>query len=167
MAQIKQRLIVAIMLSSALCNSSCSAQSVDDEIERSTTNEQKDSTNQARVVRASDNWPRFRGPSGMGVSDAKGLPVQWSESENLAWKTALPGAGASSPIVFGDHIYLTSYTGYLVPGESGGSLDDLRRHLICLRRGDGEILWDQAVKSALPEEDRIRDHGFAANTPDR
>ena len=101
----------------------------------------------------------------MGASDATGLPVKWNENENIAWKTALPGAGASSPVVFDDHIYLTSYTGYLVPGESGGSLDDLKRHLICLRRDDGKILWNQAVKATLSEKDRVRDHGYAANTP--
>ena len=112
-----------------------------------------------------DDWPYFRGPSGMGVSDAKALPVSWSESANLAWKTELPGPGSSSPIVFGDHIYLTCYTGYSVPGQSGGSLDDLQRHLVCMDRDSGEILWDRAVKAKLPEEEQIRDHGYAANTP--
>ncbi len=101
----------------------------------------------------------------MGVSDATGLPLTWSMDENVAWKARLPGAGASSPIVLGDHIYLTSYSGYFVPGESGGSLDDLKRHLVCLRRDDGTILWDKSVKATLPEKDRIRDHGYAANTP--
>ncbi len=114
---------------------------------------------------ATGDWPRFRGPGGMGISAAANLPTQWSETENIAWKTALPGAGASSPIVLGDHIYLTSYTGYLVPGENGGSLDALQRHLLCLNRADGSIVWNQAVKARLPEEDRIRDHGYAANTP--
>ena len=112
-----------------------------------------------------DDWPYFRGPSGMGVSDAKALPVSWSESANLAWKTELPGPGSSSPIVFGDHIYLTCYTGYSVPGQSGGSLDDLQRHLVCMDRDSGEILWDRAVQAKLPEEEQIRDHGYAANTP--
>ncbi|MAG92793.1 MAG: serine/threonine protein kinase [Planctomycetaceae bacterium] len=101
----------------------------------------------------------------MGVSSGTGLPVTWSMDENVAWKTRLPGAGGSSPIVLGDHIYLTSYSGYLVPGESGGSLDDLKRHLVCLRQDDGTILWDKSVKAKLPEKDRIRDHGYAANTP--
>ncbi len=110
-------------------------------------------------------WPRFRGPGGMGVSDATGLPVKWSASENIAWKTALPGPGASSPIVFGERIYLTCYTGYFVPGESGGSLDQLKRHLIALQRNDGKIIWNQAVPAKLPEQDKIRDHGYAASTP--
>ncbi len=77
----------------------------------------------------------------------------------------MPGAGASSPVVWGDRIFVTSYTGFLVPGESGGSPDELTRHLICLGRDDGEILWNESVKATLPEESSIRDHGFAANTP--
>ncbi len=100
----------------------------------------------------------------MGTSSAKDLPLRWSESENLLWKTPLPGSGASSPITFGDHIYLTSYTGFLVPGESGGSQKDLKRQVIALDRGSGQIVWQKEIPAKLPEEDNIRDHGFAANT---
>ena len=110
-------------------------------------------------------WSQFRGPGGLGKSDAKGLPLNWSPAENIAWKVELPGPGASSPIVIGDRIYLTCYTGYLVPGQSGGSLDQLKRHLIALRRNDGGIVWDRSIAARLPEESEIRDHGFAANTP--
>lgn len=117
------------------------------------------------AVRAEPDWARFRGPTGMGISDATNLPLAWSSTENILWKTPLPGAGASSPIIWGDHIYLTSYTGYLVPGEPEGSLDQLERQLICLDRQSGRLLWKRAVKAALPEEERIRDHGYAANTP--
>jgi outer membrane protein assembly factor BamB len=112
-----------------------------------------------------DNWPRFRGPEGMGVSSATGLPLEWGLDRNVAWKTALPGAGTSSPITFGDHIYLTSYSGYFVPHEPGGSLDQLKRHLVALRRDTGEVAWDQTIPAKLPEEKSIRDHGYAANTP--
>jgi hypothetical protein len=100
----------------------------------------------------------------MGVTDAKGLPTQWSQTEGLVWKTALPGAGASSPIVFGDRIYLTAYTGYFVPDEPGGSLEQLKRHLIALELDDGRIVWDKAIPAKLPEEESIRDHGFAASS---
>lgn len=110
-------------------------------------------------------WPRFRGPTGMGLSVAADLPLTWSDAENIVWKTPLPGAGASSPIVFGDRIYLTSYTGFFVPHEPGGSLDDLQRHLLAFDRATGQPVWDQAVAAKLPEEEQIRDHGFAANTP--
>jgi outer membrane protein assembly factor BamB len=110
-------------------------------------------------------WPSFRGPTGMGVSDAERLPVQWSDDSGIVWKTPLPGAGSSSPITLGDQIYLTCYTGYYVPGEPDGNLQQLRRHLIALRRDTGEIVWDAPVQAKLPEEENIRDHGFAANTP--
>jgi outer membrane protein assembly factor BamB len=110
-----------------------------------------------------DAWPRFRGPNGMGVSEAKGVPLEWDANTNIAWKTPLPGPGASSPITFGDTVYLTCYSGYL-PGKSG-SLEQLERHLIALRRDTGQIVWDRSIPAALPEEQSIRDHGYAANTP--
>lgn len=117
------------------------------------------------VAGTDDNWPRFRGPTGMGTSSAKSLPLEWGAEDNLAWKTDLPGPGASSPITYGNHIYITCYTGYFVPGESGGSLDDLKRHLIALNRKDGTIVWNQGIQAKLPEEEKIRDHGYAASTP--
>lgn len=117
------------------------------------------------VANAAETWSSFRGPTGMGASSAKGLPVEWGADQNIAWKTKMPGPGASSPIVWGDRIYITCYTGFFIPDEPGGSQEDLRRHLIALRRTDGEILWDTPVAAKLPEEDRIRDHGFAASTP--
>lgn len=110
-------------------------------------------------------WSRFRGPDGMGASDATGLPVSWSATEGIAWKTALPGAGASSPIVFGNHVYLTYYTGYRVPGESGGSLQQLKRHLAAVGLSDGRILWTQTLSAILPEESNVREHGYASSTP--
>jgi len=114
---------------------------------------------------AGSDWPRFRGPEGMGTSAASGLPLQWDQGQGIAWKTALPGAGASSPITWGDRVYVTAYTGYFVPGEQGGNVEDLKRHLIALRLSDGQILWDKAIEAKLPEEARIRDHGYAASTP--
>ncbi len=110
-------------------------------------------------------WSAFRGPGGMGSSSASGLPVTWSSTENLAWKTPLPGPGASSPIVFGDHVYLTCYSGYFVPGQPEGSLEQLQRHLVAVRRSDGQVAWDRTIAAKLPEEQRIRDHGYAGNTP--
>lgn len=119
----------------------------------------------AQIGDTPSDWPGFRGPTGMGISADGRPPLQWDGSSNFLWKTPLPGSGASSPIVFGDHIYVTAYTGYFVRGERDGSLDQLKRHLIALRRETGEILWDRAVSAKLPEEERIRDHGYAANTP--
>ncbi|MEW4453928.1 PQQ-binding-like beta-propeller repeat protein [Bremerella sp. JC817] len=57
---------------------------------------------------APDAWPQFRGPNGDGVSDAKNVPLHWSATENVAWKTPIPGKGWSSPVLVGDKIWLTT-----------------------------------------------------------
>ena len=111
-------------------------------------------------------WPQFRGPKGLGTSADKGLPVSWTAEENVVWKVSLPGAGGSSPVILGERIFLTCFTGYKVPGEPDGSMDQLKRHVLCLRRSDGKTLWSKAVPSRLPEKSRIRTgHGYASNTP--
>jgi outer membrane protein assembly factor BamB len=111
-------------------------------------------------------WPQFRGSAGQGVSTENGLPTTWSATDNIVWKTALPGAGTSSPIFVGDRIYLTAYRGYNVPGEGGGSQDRLERLVLCLNRQDGKTIWTTPVPSKLPEQESIRDnHGYASSTP--
>jgi len=120
----------------------------------------------AIAAQAAD-WPGFRGPRGDGVSDAKGLPLRWSDEQNILWKTKLPGPGASSPITIGEHVYLTCYSGY-GDGTTGGQAADVKRHLVCLRRRDGTILWDAVMPSQGPEFDYvnyINKHGYASSTP--
>src|SRR5262245_47697131 len=68
-------------------------------------------------LRAED-WPQFRGPDGQGHSAERGIPVEWSEARNIVWKTELPGAGWSSPVVGGGKVWLTS----AVKDRTGGSL---------------------------------------------
>jgi len=107
-----------------------------------------------------EDWPQFRGPGGQGKSPATALPLTWSDTENIEWKTPLPGPGTSSPVVFGDRVFLTCYTG------GGGDLGDLKRHLLCLKLADGSLVWNTAVAAALPEQEKIReDHGYASSTP--
>ncbi len=113
--------------------------------------------------RAAD-WPQFRGPGSQGVSDAKNLPASWSDDENVLWKTALPGAGASSPITLGDKIYLTCYSGY-GRSQSGGDLEDLKLHVVCLKQAGGDLVWDRKIKPSQGESKRVKDHGYAAATP--
>lgn len=108
-------------------------------------------------------WPQFRGPGGLGVSDETNLPVAWSDTENMLWKTELPGFGAASPITLGDRLYLTCYSGYGT--ESGQKMEDLTLHVVCVNRSDGSIAWDTRVKPKLPESERVRDHGYAGPTP--
>jgi outer membrane protein assembly factor BamB len=115
-----------------------------------------------------DNWPNFRGPHSAGVSPDKDLPTTWSDTQNLVWKRALPGPGGSSPIVWGDKVFVTCYTGYGDP-NGAGRLEELSRHLICVDRKGGRILWDRESKAEQPEKaytgPYITKHGYASSTP--
>ncbi|MBT5925988.1 MAG: PQQ-like beta-propeller repeat protein [Verrucomicrobia bacterium] len=105
-------------------------------------------------------WTRFRGPQGSGISTTADLPLKWSENNNLTWQVDLPGEGASSPIVWKDHIYLTAFT------SSGNETEALKRHVLCLNRTDGREIWRRTVFADLPEQENIREnHGYATNSP--
>ncbi|MCA9055587.1 MAG: PQQ-binding-like beta-propeller repeat protein [Planctomycetaceae bacterium] len=114
-------------------------------------------------------WDRFRGPNGTGVSAAdQPLPTEWSETSNLKWKTALPGPGLSSPIVVGDKIFVTCWSGYGTSREDLGDMDDLVRHVVCLDRKSGSITWDKTIPAVLPEEEfrgMFAENGYASHTP--
>lgn len=116
---------------------------------------------------ASD-WPQFRGLNGSGIAAQDSHPATaWSDSENIKWQVALPGPGSSSPIVWGERVFVTCYSGY-GDGSAGGSPDTLQRHLICLERQTGKILWDRAVPAELPEDPftgYLTEHGYASSTP--
>ncbi len=90
-------------------------------------------------------WPRFRGPGGQGVSDETGLPAEWSDSENLVWKTALPGFGASSPITVGDRIFVTSYAGYGLDEDEPGEPGHLKHYLTCINGNDGQVILSRGI----------------------
>jgi hypothetical protein len=77
----------------------------------------------------------------------------------------LPGPGGSSPVVLGESIYVTCYSGYGVPGSPNGEVTALQRHALRLQRADGKILWKQDVPAAQPEQAKVRDHGYASSTP--
>ena len=112
-------------------------------------------------------WTQFRGPGGLGKTAEKGLPVKWSAKQNIVWRTELPGPGTSSPIVVGGRVYLTCYTGYgLAPGE--GEMSELRRHLVCVNRTNGRILWTKEFEPQLPEHAYQGEgsyHGYSSSTP--
>lgn len=109
-------------------------------------------------------WPQFRGPGGLGASEETNLPLRWSDTENLAWRTPLPGYGASSPITLGERLYLTCYSGYGTDGASQ-RMEDLTLHVVCVDRAGGAIAWDRELQPKLPESERVRDHGYAGPTP--
>lgn len=120
------------------------------------------------IARGGD-WSRFRGDNGTGISDDTGVPVTWSDTENVKWKLELPGRGVSSPIVIGDKVVVTCYSGYGVDAQNSGNLEDLKRHLVCVNRTTGKILWSKSVDATLPEDPYsgigVPRHGYASNTP--
>ncbi|WP_417391401.1 PQQ-binding-like beta-propeller repeat protein [Gimesia sp.] len=120
-----------------------------------------------RQSQAAD-WSQFRGPSGNGVSESKGLPIEWNSEKNIVWKAKLPGHGSSSPVLFGDQVFVTSYTGYGLTEEDNGNPADLRLHVISVNRDSGEIMWDESVSPINEVQKitkRIVDHGYASGTP--
>jgi outer membrane protein assembly factor BamB len=78
-------------------------------------------------------WSCWRGPDGLAVSEEKDLPISWDTQANVAWKASIPGKGASSPIVSGDSVYLTTQT------------EDSGLHVLALTRAQGALQWDKEI----------------------
>ncbi len=97
-------------------------------------------------------WPRWRGPSGQGLVKGEGYADRWSDSDNVRWKVAVPGRGNSSPIIWGDRIFLT--TAY-----EGGT----RRSVLSFSRSDGSLLWESFAPEAPPERAYAK-NGYASST---
>jgi outer membrane protein assembly factor BamB len=130
-------------------------------------------------------WPYWRGPAadGMAVGDA---PVTWSATENVKWKTEIPGLGHSSPVIWGDYIFLTTAVktgaagaaapapppapeagrGRGGPGGGGGPQVEHKFDVLALDRRTGKILWQRTAKTAVPHEGGHNQYGsFASNSP--
>jgi outer membrane protein assembly factor BamB len=102
-------------------------------------------TSQART----EEWTQFRGRDFMRTS-VKNIAPQWN-SEGVEWKTPLPGRGASSPVVFNDHIYLTAFTGYAIDGREPGDPSKLVRHLLCFDVNTGEVVYEHRLQPSAKE----------------
>jgi outer membrane protein assembly factor BamB len=98
-------------------------------------------------------WPRWRGPSGQGMVTGTGYPDKWSGTENVIWKVPVPGSGNSSPIVWGDRIFLTT-------ARDGGR----RLSLLAFRRSDGQQLWETFAPDGSAEFVHQK-NGHASATP--
>jgi len=103
---------------------------------------------------AEDRWTEFRGPAGTGHSTATGLPREWSESKNVAWKTPIHGRGWSSPVVLGSQVWLTTAT------RDGRELS-----VLALDRDSGRVLHDIKLFEVAKPEDTARFNSFASPTP--
>jgi outer membrane protein assembly factor BamB len=91
-----------------------------------------------RVSAAETEWPQFRGPTGQGISQATKVPVQWSNTEGVAWSVEVPGHGWSSPVLSKGRLYLTS-------AVTDATTGDVTLHAFCVNAADGHILWDTEV----------------------
>ncbi len=116
-----------------------------------------------------NDWPRFLGPDGAGTSrEGKLPPTTWSDTENLKWSVELPGRGVSSPIVVNDRVIVTCYSGYGTGGDNE-SIENLVRHVVCVDRQGGTVLWTRDFKATLPEDPYrgagVPAHGYASHTP--
>ena len=102
-----------------------------------------------------EEWAGWRGPRRDGTSHETGFPLRWSATENVVWKVPLPGKGHSSPVIWGDRIFVTTCV-----VETGD------RKLICLDRKDGRVLWEKVVLNTSAEKkDKHHLNSFASSTP--
>lgn len=99
------------------------------------------------------NWPNWRGPNGDGTSSETNLPTQWDAEKNVIWKSEVPGAGYSSPVIWGDKLFLTA-----------ALLEMQERILLCYDANSGKLLWQKTVlKTTL--EGKHNDNSYASGTP--
>ena len=105
-------------------------------------------------VWAADDWPQFRGPNGDGHADATGLPATWSETENVRWKTLIPGEGWSSPVILGPQVWMTTAL------ENGKSL-----RAVCVDKESGKILRNVELFHPADPGPKNPLNSFASPTP--
>lgn len=114
-------------------------------------------------------WARFRGPGGSGFgTDERPVPTEWTDTKNVKWAVDLPGPGSSSPIVVGDRVFVTCWTGYGLDQRNPGDQANLKRNLVCIDRATGKTVWSREVDAVLPEDPyrgMFAQHGYASHTP--
>jgi outer membrane protein assembly factor BamB len=114
---------------------------------------------------ADGDWPRWRGPNddGMARGDA---PLRWSDTEHIAWKASIPGRGHSSPVIWGDRIFVTTAVPTGTAGVGPGGLPEHRFMVLCYDRKTGKLLWEKVARVATPHQEHHARYGsFASNSP--
>jgi outer membrane protein assembly factor BamB len=131
------------------------------------------------ALKRSDQWPQWRGPDATGVAPAGDPPVEWDQSRNLKWKVSIPGRGKSSPVIWGNRIFLTAAidTGKVV--EDAAKPEDQPKRIfgitfpntifrfvvLCLDRESGQVLWERTATEELPNEGHHGDNSHASASP--
>jgi len=125
---------------------------------------------------SAQNWPGWRG-DGRGISSEKDLPLNWSEQNGVKWKTPIPGAGHSSPIVWGNHVFVTSaiakdpnvetFRGGMYMGGNRSKPDESEYayHVLCINADVGSVLWSKAIVKQHPKTRRHTKNTYASETP--
>ncbi len=134
------------------------------------------------------NWPQFRGPNGLATSDEKNLPIEWSKSKNVAWKTEIAGYGWSCPVVWGDKVFVTTADsdkqkrptggfgagpggfgggGFPKGGFGGGKPpeDVYKFEVYCLNAADGKVIWKKTPVEQKPKNHKFASNSYATETP--
>jgi outer membrane protein assembly factor BamB len=135
------------------------------------------------------NWPQWRGPLARGVAPNATPPREWSETNNIRWKTTLPGSGTATPAVWGDRVFIltaiqSSKPAEAKPAEAPGSTnaqpasgrprgaskpeapaDPYQFVVLCLDRKTGKTVWQKTACETVPHEGHHQDHGFASASP--
>jgi outer membrane protein assembly factor BamB len=136
----------------------------------------------ALAVEPSYNWPQWRGPAGQAISTDSRVPLEWSATDNVLWKTPIPGRGHSQPIVWGDRVFLTTAVeGEVVPGAQAvkhmdegkeflhpDALGANKKHtfkVIALDADSGRVRWERTAWEGTPYDDRHKKSSYAAPTP--
>ena len=125
---------------------------------------------------AADVWPQFRGPESAGVAEDARLPERWSRTENVAWAAEIPGIGWSSPVVWGDRVFVTSVVsmveqekpriGIYLDGRRVNPPPGEHRWMVyCIDASSGRIRWEREVHRGVPQSARHLKNSFASETP--
>ena len=124
---------------------------------------------------AADSWPQFRGPGSTGVVDDPKLPDKWSATENVAWKTAVPGEGWSSPIVWGNRVFVTSVVsgqskeppkkGLYFGGERAVPTDEHHWMIYCFDFDSGKQMWQRELSASRSAKHRASTSSSSRRDP--
>src|SRR5262249_7473064 len=126
-----------------------------------------------------ENWPQWRGPLANGLAPKGDPPVKWDARTNIKWKTEIPGQGTSTPIVWGDRIFLLTAidTGRVAADADLPRTDPAQQKrttapntyhkfvVLCIDRKNGKVLWERTATEQVPHEGHHPTHSYAAYSP--
>lgn len=117
-------------------------------------------------------WAQFRGPNMDGSNRSATVPIRWNSGQGIIWKTEViegtTSRGASSPIVVGDRLFITAFTGCGTKPSNRNNTADLQHHVICLDKHTGQQIWKRTIKGSYANRrlsEHAYGHGYASNTP--